>query len=174
MKSFTTPEYSGVWFTYFGERLALREQIQNYLKETLNDSDGRIDHRDDGPHWISSILNDAVELSYAHTEGVAILVYSKTHRLGVDVEAASRMIPNAISLAERFFHQDEIAKLKRFAISDQNIEFLKIWTQIEAIAKLTRLGLGKTIRLKPLSASLATPRVLPLVPIGFIASIAIA
>jgi phosphopantetheinyl transferase len=165
---FTTPHYSGAWFQFTGDRHELRKKIETHLRLTFQDDQGTLLVNDRGPFWQGSV---AIELSYAHThfknQGAAVLVYSQTHRLGVDLERTDRLLEKSPhSIAERYFHPDE-----RSSLSDE--KFLNLWLKKEAYAKFTREGLKKTIHLKIESVTEVEFSDLPVIPTGYQAIIAL-
>jgi phosphopantetheinyl transferase (holo-ACP synthase) len=139
VNSFSVPEYQGVWLSFQNDRFELRGRIETCLRELLGDAEGKLIVDDRGPHWQGSVHLKG--LSYSHTSDVALLCFSKTHELGVDVESLHReFLQEPTKLAERFFHENEAKKLKT------RNEILTRWIQKEAYAKLTREGLKETIR----------------------------
>jgi len=137
---FETPEYSGTWFSFDGDRMKLRACIEAFLRRELDDSEGVLQVDDRGPHWKGSVRLTGI--SYSHTDEIAVLAYSRTHELGVDVENLYREFSQEPSkLAERFFSENEARRLRGRA------ELLVRWIQKEAYAKLTREGLKETIRM---------------------------
>ncbi len=160
---FTTPHYSGAWFPFAGDRHELRNTIETHLREKFKDPEGHLEVNDRGPFWKGSVV---LELSYSHTEGAAVLVYSQSHRLGVDLERSDRFIEKSpLAIAERYFHPDE-----RPFLSHE--KFLTLWLKKEAYAKLTREGLKKTIHLNIETVTEAEFSELPVIPTGYQAVIA--
>jgi hypothetical protein len=136
---FITPEYEGLWWSYADDRMALRARIERFLREHLNDDEGKLVVDDRGPHWQGKVVLKG--LSYSHTQDVALICFSRTHELGVDVESLHREFQQEPrKLAARFFSPTEVDGLKT------HNEILTRWIQKEAYAKLTREGLKETIR----------------------------
>jgi phosphopantetheinyl transferase len=163
--AFKTPEYQGVYFPFEGDRFKLRAQIAHHLKTALSDPSGELKVGDeknaDGPHWVSS--QSKIDLSYSHTEGLALLVYSHTHSLGVDLERTDRKVSQRVqALAERFLEPSEA---KTVTTREQ---FLETWLKKEAYAKLTRLGLARTLKtsLQNLPTQIVFKKV-PVIPVGY-------
>jgi phosphopantetheinyl transferase len=167
MKTFRTPEYFGVWLPYLEERMEFRKSVETYLKTALHDPAGKLEVKEDGPHWMGE---KKIELSYSHTPGAAILVYSFTHQLGVDVESESRDFKSdPLKIAARFYHPDETKALEKLPKNERFSALLKLWVKKEAYAKFTRLGLSKTVaNLLPASLNAKT---LPVMPEGFLSAI---
>ncbi len=143
LKNFNTLHYGGVWFEFEGDRMKFRKQVEAFIRAQFIDPSGFLKVDESGPHWEGTPLH----LSYAHTENVAILVYSRTHAVGVDVEALGRIFKTSIdSLAKRFFHPNEFQLIEQIEdLQLQRNEFLKLWVKKEAYAKLTRLGLSGSV-----------------------------
>jgi len=177
-RAFFTSCYEGAWFSFEGDRMALRKRIEEFLRE--QDPKGRLEVREDGPHWISTA---PLYLSYSHTEGAALLVWSRIRALGVDVEAASRKLQDSpLRIAERFFHEREIAELRAIAphqgdsgsLEALQEHFLRLWLKKEALGKLTRSGLRGSIGVEVAAEKNVTFEEAPLVPEGFRAIVALA
>jgi phosphopantetheinyl transferase len=169
---FKTPDYSGAWFEFSGDRHSLRASIQSHLREALNDAEGRLEVREDGPHWVGS---HSCFLSYSHTgsgtEGRALLLFSSTCPLGVDIEKNSRAFKeHPLAIAKRYFHPHEIRKLEALRESSEEAlsrAFLELWMKKEAWGKLTRKGLIHTLQLEADSAPGFRFVPVPVAPTGF-------
>ncbi len=136
---FVTPEYVGVWLP-FSERHELRALIELRLREELGDLNGKLIVDERGPHWESELVS-LMGLSYSHTDDIAILCFSNTHEIGVDIESVDRKFSvEPAQIASRFFHPEEARALKSPS------EVLVRWVQKEAYAKLTRDGLKSTLK----------------------------
>lgn len=79
------------------------------------------------PRAIKSELN----FNLAHCDSHIMLAFSKK-QVGVDFEKI-KVLPNAISLAKRFFLASEYEFIKNSQMP--SFDFLKIWTQKEAMVK---------------------------------------
>jgi phosphopantetheinyl transferase len=169
MKPFSTPEYKGFWLPFDGDRMQFRELIQNTLREALQDPNGTLTVDDQGPHWAGS---KKIELSYSHSAGQGLFVFSHTHTLGVDIESEDRKFSqDALKLATRFFHVRESAKLKLVLPEVREAEFLKLWVKKEAHAKWTRQGISLTLH-QPLPAKdICLIQSVPVCPIGFLGAV---
>jgi phosphopantetheinyl transferase (holo-ACP synthase) len=115
--------------------------VEAFLKQALLDSTGALVVDESGPHWNG--LEKLKGLSYSNTfssgEGWGVVVFSRTHELGVDLEKSNRLLKqNYLEIAERFFHDSEYESLKRESIFDGPEKFLNIWMQKEAYSKLKR------------------------------------
>jgi phosphopantetheinyl transferase len=151
--------------------MELRKRIEALLRG--EDPTGSLEVREDGPHWISQT---PLYLSYSHTEGVALLVWSPDHPLGVDVETLSRNLHESpLRIAERFFSEGEITGLRMLAHSAELLKnaFFSLWLKKEALGKLTRKGLRMTIHLEVDAQNAVIFEEVPLVPEGYRAIVAL-
>ena len=150
---FKTPDYSGAWFEFSGDRHSLRASIQTHIQEVLQDEEGRLEVRENGPYWIGT---HSCFLSYSHTgsgtDGRALLVFSSTLPIGVDIEKNSRTFKeHPLAIASRFFHENESRALEAIhACSEVELSraFLELWMKKEALGKLSRKGLIHTLSLE--------------------------
>lgn len=145
--------------------MALRARIEAYLREVLVDPSGRLEVGEDGPHWRGSSAN----LSYSHSDGGALLVYSRTARLGVDIERENRAFAQSPeALARRFFHSSEVGAARDRAT------FLRLWCKKEALGKWSRGGLKESLRVivEPAPEGVRLESV-PVTPEGWVAYVAL-
>ncbi len=150
--------------------MLLRKRIQAFLGE--RNLTGELEVREDGPHWNGP---PPLHLSYSHTEGAALLVWSRHHPLGVDLESLSRNFHESpLKIAERFFNEREITRLKELSHSPGALKaaFLSLWLKKEALGKLTRKGLRDSIHLE-VDAQKVVFEEVPLVPEGYRAIVAL-
>lgn len=156
ISEFKTPKYEGVWFSFDEDRQALRAAIQKFLQNRFPHLSAELKVDERGPHFGS-----LKGLSYSHTGQVALLCFSETIELGVDVEAQNRVFSTDYrKLAQRFFHPNEAKAL----LSRES--FLTHWIRKEAYAKLSRDGLSTTVSLE-LSQTPAILTKIPVVPAGY-------
>lgn len=91
-----------------------------------------------------------VDFNYSHTHNAILLGISTYGKIGVDIEAISKHIPNDLHL---FFHKHELAYIER-APKPQKA-FYEIWTKKEAYTKYLGLGLSADlVSINTLSTSL--------------------
>jgi phosphopantetheinyl transferase len=172
-KVFNSRSYSGAWFPYSGDRMALRGRIQDFLQMKLNDPSGQLKVGEKGPEWHGT---KGIQLSYSHSGSYAILVWTSTHRIGVDLETSNREYSHPpLELATRFFHATEVQKLSNLKQSPSMLAsaFLDLWLKKEAYAKLTRLGLKDSIHSELDSIQNVLFETLPVIPAGYDARVAI-
>jgi len=170
---FSAPEYEGVWLSFDGDRLAFRQKIETHLRIHLNDPKGQLDVTETGPYWKGS---SRIELSYSHSHRWGILVFSRSHRLGVDLEWSRRIFATSpLKIAQRFFHEREQLRLLKTGSEGQMdpLAFLDLWMKKEAYGKLTRKGLKDSIHLDTFSLTDVEFRALPMMPIDYDARIAL-
>ena len=171
LKTFSTPRYAGAWFSFDGDRMKFRAQVEAYLQAELSDSDGSLLVNDTGPHW----QGQSVQVSYAHTGNLAVLVYSRTHLLGVDIESSSRKLSvDPALLAKRFLDPKTADQIAAIGNSEsRRSEFLKSWVKLESYVKLTRSGLKNSLAVSLSETGDVDFAELPVVPKDFCSSIAL-
>jgi len=148
-----TPHTTCVWLPYTGDRLQLRAEITQHLKLQLKDPQGELYFENGAPQWR---VNATCWLSYAHTQGMAILVYSLQGPVGVDLELFDRVNElDYFAIAKRFFNKNEYAQLCKMPITEAALAFLNLWIKKEAYAKYTRKGLSRVLALELESKSIA-------------------
>lgn len=79
-------------------------------------------------------------LSFSTAGDTAMAAASRQPLMGVDIERL-RIIPNALQLAERFFHSNELAGLQSTPGNERSTAFIRLWSAKEACLK----ALGKGI-----------------------------
>ena len=111
-----------------------------------------------GPPYADS----GVTFNLSHAVGVALLAFSRSRELGVDVERVRRDL-DVDSIARRYFSLHEQRDLATFNSEERYETFFRCWTRKEAYIKARGTGLSLPLRhfdvsLKPrdLNALLAT------------------
>jgi phosphopantetheinyl transferase len=173
LKSFKTQDYQGVWLPFNGDRMDLRTRIEGHLRLELSDENGFLEVLPDGPHWRG---RDRLSLSYSHTEGMALLVFSRTVLLGVDLEKSDRTFElPPLKIARRYFHPDECLLLEQLAENPRSLrlEFLNLWLKKEALGKLNRKGLKESIHLQVNQIQEVRFEILPVIPLNHLAIVAV-
>jgi hypothetical protein len=153
--------------------MEFRAAIERFLQRELKDPGGTLLVDELGPKWIGA---STIELSYSHSGAFAILVWSNTHKIGVDLETLTREYSHPLlELASRFFHENEVRILEKFRgnPSTLSFRFLDLWLKKEAYAKLTRNGLKEAIHLEVDSISDVVFEVVPVTPAGCDARVAL-
>ena len=141
---FKTLTYEGAWIPFDGDRMHFRLLVEQCLQEALVDSAGKLLVDERGPHWMGE--EKLAGLSYSNSAEWGVLVFSRTHELGVDLERQDRTLKkNYLALAKRFFHLSEYEALKLGSVFDGQSRFLKLWMEKEAYSKLRRENLAQHI-----------------------------
>jgi 4'-phosphopantetheinyl transferase len=84
---------------------------------------------------------DALQFNMSHSHELALCAVSLGKEVGIDVEYL-RPMPEAESLAKRFFAESEYALIQALPIKEQAHAFFRLWTAKEAYLKATGQGLG--------------------------------
>ena len=84
-------------------------------------------------------VNDDADLSLSHSGDLAVAAFVRSGRIGVDVELVSDK-RKARAVAERFFSEKEKRLISES--SEPLIEFFKLWTRKEALAKCRNMPLA--------------------------------
>lgn len=118
----------------------------------------------------------SVRFSLSHTNGYAVLVFSRTSELGVDIELV-RDISDMEQIVERFFSPRDKELFHGLPSAKRKDAFFGWWTRMEALAKAT--GAGLALQLNTHSAASCSPQLdawsvhsLQLVP-GFAGAVAV-
>jgi 4'-phosphopantetheinyl transferase len=77
----------------------------------------------------------------SHSHHLLAFAFSRSYRLGVDVEYIRHM-PDFQEIANHFFHPIEKSALQRFPICEREQVFFEYWTRKEAFVKATGDGLS--------------------------------
>ncbi len=86
----------------------------------------------------------SIQFNLSHTDGLAAIAFSRTRRVGIDVEK-TRPVMDELEIAEKFFSPSESAQLRALSDSERRFAFLCCWTRKEAYAKATGQGLAETL-----------------------------
>lgn len=73
--------------------------------------------------------------SYSHSRAVYLYGIDKQGAIGVDLETTGKK-RDVMTLAERFFHQDEVAQMKKLTKAGRIDFFYQLWSRKEACCKL--------------------------------------
>lgn len=86
--------------------------------------------------------NDAglLHFNLSHTDAMLVLATSRTHAVGIDVEAVTRNL-ELLPLAQRYFAPQEYNVLRLLDADAQRERFFVLWTLKEAWLKACGLGL---------------------------------
>ena len=152
-----------------GHRNDFRRTVETEIQNAIHDPDGRLQISEAGvPTWSGA----KVFLSYSHTQNLGLLVFSKTNRIGVDIESLDRLWTQDLKkIAERFFSPEEAMRIKAVTGADLKIAFLDLWTRKEAYAKFSKLGLSRTIQVPVDQISDVAFQAVPVVPTQFVGAV---
>ena len=89
----------------------------------------------------SLVGDDQLYFNVSHTDGLALLAFSRSRRLGVDVEKV-KPDTEVEKLAERFFSERECRDLRQLTGDELQAAFFRVWTRKEAYIKATGEGLS--------------------------------
>lgn len=96
------------------------------------------------------LLDRCLQFNLSHSKNIALFAISQDCQLGIDVEFV-RPIPDAASLAERFFSARESTILYSLPEEDRVEAFFRLWTCKEAYLKAS--GKGLTVPLANIDVS---------------------
>ena len=88
---------------------------------------------------------DDVDFNVSHTEGCIACAIARNARVGVDVEARSRL-PDIKEVALRFLSPCETRAVSRMANGPAETALLRLWTLKEALAKGIGVGMALDFR----------------------------
>lgn len=80
----------------------------------------------------------------SHSCEQAVFAFSRSHRLGVDIERI-RPLPDFREILQGHFHPKETAAIHRLPASEQRQAFFQLWTGKEAFVKGTGEGLSRPL-----------------------------
>jgi 4'-phosphopantetheinyl transferase len=93
------------------------------------------------PSLAGPSINPRLQFNMSHSHELALCAVSLVREVGIDVEYM-RPMPEAESLAKRFFAEAEHALIQALSIEEQAHAFFRLWTAKEAYLKATGQGLG--------------------------------
>ena len=94
----------------------------------------------EGPHGKPE-LQEGPRFSLSHSGDLALCAVARDREVGVDVEQL-RPVPEADSIARRWFSEEEMAAYRVAADARLDGAFLRSWTRREAFLKAIGLGLS--------------------------------
>jgi len=100
-----------------------------------------------------------MRFNVSHTEGMALLAFTRGREIGVDVERI-RPEPDARKLAERFFSLAEREALRPFRGEELQAAFFRCWSRKEAYIKARGEGLSLPLAQFDVSVEPDTSRIL--------------
>jgi 4'-phosphopantetheinyl transferase len=134
--------------------IAARGILRDLLARYLNELPGAIEFSY-GPQGKPALRlpgsRARVHFNLSHSDGLALLAFSNTHELGIDLEPVRRNFA-AEEIAERFFSAQEVAEYRALPADLRAEGFFLCWTRKEAYIKAN--GGGLQIPLDSFSVSL--------------------
>lgn len=121
---------------YMAARGALRRVLGRYLNSCP--AQIRLAKGAEGKPELAESMG--LRFNISHCDDEALIAISRNLEVGVDLEL-DRQLPDALSLARRFFATEEVAALESAEPARQVGAFFDCWTRKEACLKATGLGL---------------------------------
>ena len=129
-------------------RAYLRRILSSYLG--IDARAAQFVYSSHGKPALSELHNTTIEFNLSHSDELAMLAVTKNVRVGIDIEFGAALT-DCRSLAERFFHADEVAQLATLPENAYKQAFLNVWTRKEALMKA--IGMGLSISLEDVVVS---------------------
>jgi 4'-phosphopantetheinyl transferase len=127
--------------------VAARGVLRHLLGRYLDVAPGAL-RFDYGPRGKPSLAAGAwpggLRVNVSHSGGLALLGFARERELGVDLEF-ERPVPDAESIAQRYFSPREAAVLGWLTPADRPAAFFRCWTRKEAFIKATGDGLSRPL-----------------------------
>ena len=105
------------------------------------------------------VRGQVLAFNLSHSGDVAVCAVAANGNLGVDVEAV-RPVPDADTLASRFFSGEEAAELALVPAGDRLRAFFDVWTRKEAFLKATGEGMARPLDSFSVSVAQNPPRLM--------------
>lgn len=103
-------------------------------------------------HGKPSLAGNAIRFNMSHSHGIALYAVTRGREVGIDIERIRSNV-EVEEVAERFFSQREVAKLRTLPAGVQREAFFNCWTRKEAYIKAR--GEGLSLPLDQFDVSLA-------------------
>ena len=100
------------------------------------------------PRLAAACAASGVQFSLTHSHELAVCAIAYQCAVGVDVEQ-QRTLSDLMSLAARYFADEEYAALRNLPVDQQSPAFFKAWTCKEAYLKATGQGLAHGLKHVP-------------------------
>jgi 4'-phosphopantetheinyl transferase len=100
-----------------------------------------------GPHGKPGLvpgLSGQLFFNLSHSHGLAVCAVACDHEVGIDVEFI-RSLPEADSIAARWFSEREQAELRSLPAAQHPYGFFRVWTSKEAYLKATGEGIAEAL-----------------------------
>jgi 4'-phosphopantetheinyl transferase len=127
----------------------LRILLGRYLDRSP--SSIKIEYSPYGKPYLQNIFRLGLSFNLAHSSDLAVYAFGLDRQIGVDVECV-RELPDAQSIARRFFTEEEYRDLQALPEDTRLTGFYNCWTRKEAYLKA--IGKGLSVPLQAFRVSL--------------------
>ena len=121
---------------FIKDRRNLKKILSQYIN--CNPSDVKILYQQNGkPH----ITDDKIEFNVSHSGDLSVYAFSTGRKIGIDIEEIREII-NIDLIMKYFYTKKESDQINGKKGLQRMNEFLKIWTQKEAVVKMFEMGIS--------------------------------
>ena len=135
---------------FMAGRVALRQLLAGYAGTRVDDLRFRY-----GEHGKPELVGaGALRFNLSHSDAVAVCAVARDRPVGIDVERV-HTTRDVMRIAERFFEEQEVRRLRAMTVAEQLEEFSRCWTRREAYQKArgrSVFGLPRSLDLEAGSA----------------------
>ena len=124
---------------YIKTRGFLRVMLGKYLNKEPKELD--FTYNKYGKPSLPETRENRIEFNLSHSSNVIIYAFTKTRKLGIDVERI-RPVKRVKKIVERFFSEKEKQFYNSCNSKERESTFFKLWTYKEAYTKAKGLGLS--------------------------------
>jgi 4'-phosphopantetheinyl transferase len=127
--------------------IVARSTLRKILSSYLNIEPERLEfnYSDRGkPILASDRQNENLQFNLSHSQELALYSFTKNQKIGIDLEYC-RPMPDAESIAQRFFSTNEYKWISSLSGNAQQEAFFRCWTAKEAYLKATGEGIGGSL-----------------------------
>ncbi|OGT45838.1 MAG: hypothetical protein A3E83_00480 [Gammaproteobacteria bacterium RIFCSPHIGHO2_12_FULL_41_20] len=133
----------------------LRKLLSLYLN--IKPQEVQFSYNQYGKPFLPATNHSILQFNLAHSHEMAVFAFTKHHAIGIDIEKIEQK--NHLTLAKRFFSDEEYQYLSQLPHSEHTHCFYTIWARKEALIKA--IGKGLSISLSSFSTvSIDTPKIL--------------
>jgi 4'-phosphopantetheinyl transferase len=125
---------------FIAMKAVVRDVLSRYLETTPNSIE--FEYGEKGKPAIAAAHNAlGLRFNISHSGGIGLIAVAMGREVGVDVETRQE-IPDAMSIAKRFFARREYQELSALPEAVRQRAFLRCWTRKEAYVKALGAGLS--------------------------------